>query len=70
MAIYQYAFTSAQALCPAVIALFAVSDTLPWLVVAACSLAAVGAAGWLSRSIPTALDYRRSPDRELVPATD
>ena len=67
MAIYQYAFTTAQVLCPAVIALFAVSDTLPWLVVAGCSLGAVGAVAWMARSTPTALDHRLSPDRSSSP---
>jgi MFS family permease len=65
MAIYQYAFPAGQALCPAVIALFAVSDTLPWLVVAGCSAAAVAVAGVLARSIPVALDTR-TPDAPLV----
>ena len=67
MAIYQYAFTAGQALCPAVIALFAVSDTLPWVVVAGCSLGAVAAVAWLSRSIPTALDHRTEPAADSDP---
>lgn len=38
MAIYQYAFTTAQAVSPAVVGLFAVSSWLPWCVVALASL--------------------------------
>ena len=66
MAIYQYAFTSAQALCPAVIALFAVSDTLPWLVVAGCSVAAVVVVSALGRSLPVALDTRSVSEPVVV----
>jgi hypothetical protein len=56
MATYQYAFTTAQVLGPAVIALFAVAAWLPWAVVAASALGAVAVLGWLGRTIPPALN--------------
>ena len=59
MAIYQYAFTGAQALAPAVIALFAVSDTLPWLVVAASAGLGILVVSGMARSLPEELDSRR-----------
>jgi MFS family permease len=68
MAIYQYAFTAGQALCPAVIALFAVSDSLPWIVVVACSLAAIAAVASMSRRLPEHLDHRTAPAAELSDA--
>jgi MFS family permease len=65
MATYQYAFTTAQVLGPAVVALFAVAAWLPWTVVAASALGAVVVLGWLGRTIPAALN--RSPAAVLVP---
>jgi hypothetical protein len=53
MATYQYAFTTAQVMAPAVVALFAVASWLPWIVLAAASLVAVAILGWLGRTIPT-----------------
>ena len=56
MATYQYAFTAAQVLAPAVVGLFAVAAWLPWAVVAACSLTGVRVLSWLSGAIPSAVD--------------
>ncbi len=56
MATFQYAFTAAQVLAPAVVALFAVSAWLPWAVVTASSLAGVLVLGWLGGAIPTTVD--------------
>jgi hypothetical protein len=61
MATYQYAFTTAQAAAPAVVALFAVASWLPWAVVAACALAAIAVVGWLGRVIPAASDRATAP---------
>lgn len=56
MATYQYAFTTAQVAAPAVVALFAVADWLPWAVLTAASLAATAIAGRLGRTIPSGVD--------------
>ncbi len=56
MATYQYAFTTAQVLAVAVVALFAVAPWLPWVVVAASSLAGVLVLSWMGRAVPTAID--------------
>lgn len=56
MATYQYAFTTAQALAPAVVALFAVAGWLPWAVVTVAALVAVAILGWLGRTIPAEID--------------
>lgn len=56
MATYQYAFTAAQVLAPAVVGLFSVAAWLPWAVVAACSLTGVRVLRWLSGAIPPAVD--------------
>ncbi len=57
MATYQYAFTTAQVLAPAAVALFAVAAWLPWAAVAASSLAGVLVLRWLGGAIPTAVDH-------------
>lgn len=56
MATYQYAFTTAQVLAPAVAALFAVASWLPWAVVVASAMMGVLVLGWLGGAIPTAID--------------
>ena len=56
MATYQYAFTTAQVAAPAVVALFAVSDWLPWAVLTAAALVATAVVGWLGRTIPSGVD--------------
>ncbi len=56
MATYQYAFTTAQALAPAVVALFAMSAWLPWTVVAASALVGVLVLRWLSTTIQPAVN--------------
>ncbi|HYJ67832.1 MAG TPA: MFS transporter [Nocardioidaceae bacterium] len=61
MSTYQYAFTTAQAVAPAVVALFAVASWLPWAVVAACSLAATAVIGWLGRTIPATSNRAAAP---------
>jgi MFS family permease len=65
MATYQYAFTTAQVLGPAVVALLAVAEWLPWAVVAASALAAVAVLDRLGRTIQPALN--RSPAAVLLP---
>ncbi len=69
MAIYQYSFTSAQALAPAVVGLFVVSSSLPWLVVAACAVAAADVIAVLGRRVPDAID-RREPAEQPMAALD
>ncbi len=66
MATFQYAFTAAQVLAPAAVALFAVSAWLPWAVVTASSLAGVLVLGWLG-AIPSAVDR---PIAVVVPRDD
>ncbi|MGZ4468472.1 MAG: MFS transporter [Nocardioidaceae bacterium] len=56
MATFQYSFTLAQVVAPAVVALFAVAAWLPWLVVALGSLVAVLVLEWLRSSMPPVLD--------------
>jgi hypothetical protein len=47
LAAYQYAFTTAGIVAPALVALYSVALWLPWLLVAACSAAAIAALGEL-----------------------
>ncbi len=60
MATFQYAFTTAQVLAPAVVGLFAVAVWLPWAVIAAASLLGLIALHWLGRAIPTELNRLRA----------
>ncbi|MEU0789349.1 MFS transporter [Amycolatopsis sp. NPDC005961] len=52
LAAYQYAFTVAQVLAPAVVALFSVADWLPWVLVGACAGLAVAGLGMLGSRLP------------------
>ena len=52
LAAYQYAFTSAQVLTPAVVALFSVANWLPWVLVGACACLAVCGLGTLGSRLP------------------
>jgi MFS family permease len=52
LAAYQYAFTVAQVLAPAVVALFSVADWLPWVLVGACAGLAVAGLGTLGHRLP------------------
>jgi hypothetical protein len=52
LAAFQYAFTAAGIVSPAVVALFAVGPWLPWLVVAASATVAVAAVPYLARRLP------------------
>ncbi|MFJ9781999.1 MFS transporter [Amycolatopsis sp. NPDC101161] len=52
LAAYQYAFTVAQVLTPAVVALFSVADWLPWVLVGACAGLAVAGLGMLGSRLP------------------
>lgn len=61
MATYQYAFTTAQVLAPAVVALFAVAAWLPWAVIAASAFAGMLLLGWLGRMIPATVDRPTTP---------
>jgi MFS family permease len=61
MATFQYAFTAAQVLAPAVVGLFAVASWLPWAVVAGAALTGVPVLGWLGRVIPPDQERRRPP---------
>jgi MFS family permease len=56
MATYQYAFTAAQVVAPAVVALFAVSSWLPWAVLVAAAFAALGVQRALGAMVPPELD--------------
>jgi MFS family permease len=58
MATFQYAFTTAQVLAPAIVGLFVVSAWLPWVVVATAALAAVPLLGRLERVLPRQLNLR------------
>jgi MFS family permease len=58
MATYQYAFTTAQVVAPAVVALFAVSSWLTWVVVAVSAASGCLVVSALSRSLPESLDIR------------
>ncbi|GAB3140289.1 MFS transporter [Amycolatopsis sp. NPDC004378] len=52
LAAYQYAFTVAQVLAPAVVALFSVADWLPWVLVGTCAGVAVAGLGMLGSRLP------------------
>jgi MFS family permease len=52
LAAYQYAFTMAQVLAPAVVALFSVADWLPWVLVGLCASLAVAGLGMLAPRLP------------------
>jgi MFS family permease len=52
LAAYQYAFTMAQVLAPAVVALFSVADWLPWVLVGVCAGLAVAGLGTLAPRLP------------------
>lgn len=52
LAAYQYAFTVAQVLAPAVVALFSVANWLPWVLVGACAGLAVAGLGTLGHRLP------------------
>jgi MFS family permease len=52
LAAFQYAFTAAGIVSPAVVALFAIGPSLPWLVTAAAAAIAVAAMPYLARSLP------------------
>ncbi|MEU0529328.1 MFS transporter [Amycolatopsis tolypomycina] len=52
LAAYQYAFTVAQVIAPAVVALFSVADWLPWVLVGACAGVAVAGLGALGSRLP------------------
>jgi MFS family permease len=52
LAAYQYAFTVAQVLAPAVVSLFSVADWLPWVLVGACAGVAVAGLGMLGSRLP------------------
>ncbi|MEU4518285.1 MFS transporter [Amycolatopsis sp. NPDC024027] len=52
LAAYQYAFTVAQVIAPAVVALFSVADWLPWVLVGACAGLAVAGLGTLGSRLP------------------
>lgn len=56
MATYQYAFTAALVVAPAVVALFAVSSWLPWAVLVAAACAALGVQRALGAMLPAELD--------------
>ena len=59
LATFQYAFTVAGLLAPLVVALFAVSTWLPWLVVALSTLLGTSALPWLTRALPAEAVFRR-----------
>ncbi|MBN6041677.1 MFS transporter [Amycolatopsis sp. 195334CR] len=52
LAAFQYAFTAAQVIAPAVVALFSVAVWLPWVVVAACAVLAVFGLSGLAARLP------------------
>ena len=56
MATYQYAFTAAQVVSPAVVALFAVSSWLPWAVLVAAAFVALRVQRALAAMVPPELD--------------
>ena len=60
MATYQYAFTTSQAVAPAVVALFAVRSWLPWSVGAVAAMVGIGLQARLGRQLPEHLN-RRAP---------
>jgi hypothetical protein len=60
MATFQYAFTTAQVLAPAVVGLFAVAAWLPWVVIAAASLLGLVVLHWLGGAIPGELNRMKA----------
>jgi MFS family permease len=52
LAAFQYSFTVAGVLAPAVVALFSVATWLPWALVAVCAGAAIPALRWISPRLP------------------
>ena len=54
LATFQYAFTIAGVLAPAIVALFTYAIWLPWAVVAVGSMAAIGGSTWLANRLPAA----------------
>lgn len=52
LAAFQYAFTVAQVLAPAVVALFSVSSWLPWVLVGTCACLAAAGLGRLGPRLP------------------
>lgn len=52
LAAYQYAYTVAQVLAPAVVAMFSVSAWLPWVLVGVCACLAVAGLGRLGPRLP------------------
>jgi len=52
MATFQYSFTTAQVVVPAVVGLFAVSPVLPWVVVSGAALLSVVVLDRLGRALP------------------
>lgn len=52
LAAYQYAFTVAQVIAPAVVTLFSVADWLPWVLVGLCAGLAVAGLGMLGSRLP------------------
>ena len=59
MATYQYAFTAAQVAAPVVVGLFAVRGWLPWAVLVAAALAALGVQRRLGAMVPPELNRAR-----------
>ncbi len=53
LAAFQYAFTIAAVIAPAVVALFSVAVWIPWVLVAACACAAVVGLGRVGPRLPT-----------------
>jgi MFS family permease len=52
LAAYQYAYTVAQVLAPAIVAMFSVADWLPWVLVGVCACLAVAGLGRLGPRLP------------------
>jgi hypothetical protein len=68
MATYQYAFTAAQILSPAVVALFAMSAWLPWLTLLVALFVASRLLRWLGGAIAPDTDLPRPmPNFEAQP---
>ncbi len=53
LAAFQYAFTVAGIVAPAVVALFALGAWVPWAVVCAATGLGIGGLGWVTRRLPT-----------------
>jgi MFS family permease len=69
LAAYQYAFTTAGVLAPAVVALFSVATWLPWALVAACSVLAIIVFGRIAGRLPkSALSSGPSDEAGTQPA--